>query len=349
MSRLWKAVLGAGALVLLALGCWQLVVFLRKAPDTALGSSGSSAASRPLLAPSAGVTPAPAGHLVIHRDQLIRSSFERGRLELFDGASHRRVSTIPLRGNGEHEPYGGALVIARGRLFVDGIFSKWLEVFDLTTMESVGFVPTSDANGALCASADGGRVVHAGTAMLIIDSATLASRTVPLPPNQRGSSRCTFSPDGKTVHIGIQRPLPVLLSYDLERDRWLAPLTLSLNGIALPSAMAMSADGARLYVGLFQGRELLIVDLGARNVLMRHNMDDPLALALTPDSLFVVTREPTARLNRLDPATLAPLRVVPLEGNGQGNVEVLVDGDDVIVESHRAEDELTWLSLQSLR
>ena len=284
----------------------------------------------------------------MHGDKLIRSRFENGTLEVIDPASHHIVSRIPLRGDGD-EAYSGQLVLSGGRLFVDAIFSKRLEVFDLSTMESVGFVPTTDASGTLCVSKDGNRLVHAGTGLTIIDPVTLQTRVIPHPPDQRGSAVCAFSQDAKTVHIGIQRPVPVLLSYDLDGDRWLAPLTLSSNTLAIPCAMVMSDDVTRLYVGLFQGRELVVVDLRGRVVLTRHPMPDPLALALTADSLYVVTREPTTQLSRLDPLSLASLRAVPLEGNAQGSVDLLVAGGDLIVDTHRVEDELTWLSLQSLR
>ncbi len=282
--------------------------------------------------------------------ELIRSTPHKGSLEVVERSTHRVQSRVSLRGDSEREVLSGQLVSARGKVFVDAVFTKRLEVFELATLEPVGFVPKSDDSGNLCVALDESHVAYAGsTGLSIIDPVELRARTIAYREDLKGSGACAFSPDGTMVYVAIQRPVSTLLPFDLDRDQWLPAVPLTSSTLAIPCAMVFSADGSRLYVGLFQGQELVVVDPRKNAVIQRRSMPDPLALSLTPDALFVVTREPRPALTSLDPLSLEVRREVPLEGNAQGALDVHAAGDDVVVDTNREEGELTWLTVDSMR
>jgi DNA-binding beta-propeller fold protein YncE len=243
-------------------------------------------------------------HFILYQDKLFVGSFhgtgvsvvdiyrrkvlQRFQLDAYEVSQPVIVKGEEVLGKRDIHHYPpGEMVIANGKLFLGQIFSDFLLVYDLPTMEVVKRIPLG-GEGCLAASADGKKVYFASNCareFSIIDTDTYETRTIPYPGGGHGIGALALSPDQKHLYLGIQRGgvapddkkrqggNSFLAIYDLERQRYadtvyLAEIAGESSDDSIPQGFAFSPDQRQLYVGMSQSLAgIRIVDTATRKLM----------------------------------------------------------------------------------
>jgi hypothetical protein len=217
---------------------------------------------------------------------------------------------------------GGDLVLAGGKIFIGQVFQGSLLVVDQATFTPVKRLPLG-GEGCLAVSKDGKTVYFASNTreeFYIIDARTYEYRTIAYPPGGRGIGSLAVSPDGRRLYLGIQRGGKMrdgsqlsggnsfLAVYDLAKQDYAGTVFLAqkrsdgAGDDSLPTSLAFSPDGKRLYIGTFQCEAgVLVVDTQKLELLkslsFQSNREvppfpwvDPLSVAVYDRWLLVAVR-----------------------------------------------------------
>jgi hypothetical protein len=279
--------------------------------------------------------PCDPSHVRIKGKQLFISGFHAQKVAVVaaDGKEPAKVLLLDAyehyhqgRNGGEireiRRAAGGDLVLASGKIFVGQIFQGSLLVVDQQTFTPVKRLPLG-GEGDLTATRDGKTVFFASNKkeeFHIIDTKTYEHRTIPYPKGGRGIGCIALSPDEKRLYLGIQRGgrMPdgkqlsggncVLAGFDLVNQTYAGTVFLAQQLVdgsgddATPASFAFSADGERLYIGMFQSRAgVQVVDLKKMELLAnisfpsRHQQPifpwtDPVSVAVFDRWLLVAVR-----------------------------------------------------------
>jgi hypothetical protein len=217
---------------------------------------------------------------------------------------------------------GGDLVLANGKIFVGQVFQGSLLVVDQATFTPVKRLPLG-GEGCLAAGKDGKTVFFASNSkpeFHIIDTRTYQHRTIAYPPGGRGIGCLALSPDGQRLYLGIQRGGKMrdgkqlgggnsfLAVYDLAKQAYAGTVFLcqkrpdGSGDDGIPTSLAFSPNGKRLYIGTFQcAAGVLVVDTQKLELLYnlyfasKHQLPtfpwvDPLSVGVYDRWLLVAVR-----------------------------------------------------------
>jgi DNA-binding beta-propeller fold protein YncE len=224
-------------------------------------------------------------HLRITGKRLYLSGFHSGKLVMVGAGGKKPARELRLDAfetyrtdpkQGEireiRHAAGGDLVLANGKIFVGQVFQGSLLVVDQATFTPVKRLPLG-GEGCLAASKDGKAVYFASNTRAefhIIDTRTYEHRTVAYPPGGRGIGCLAVSPDGQRLYLGIQRGGKrrdgsqlsggncFLAVYDIAKQAYAGTVFLAQERAdgtgddGLPTSLAFSEGGKRLYIGTFQ-------------------------------------------------------------------------------------------------
>jgi DNA-binding beta-propeller fold protein YncE len=237
------------------------------------------------------------------------NGYAKPSLTVVDAQRFLVTSTLPL----EHAWLGLAWSPDRTRLYSSGAGGSTVDELSFRdgTLRVTRSVPLPKPSaesflGGLAVSPDGGRLcaVHVlGQKLSVIDLAQgTVARAVDLPAEPY---TCLFSPDGRTLLVSLWGGAKVLL-FD--------PETLAPRGEVPvgehPNAMALSKDGARLFVACANTNAVWVVDVTARAAR------EQIGVALHPAA------PPGSTPNALD---LSPDGGTLLVANADNNAVAVVD------------------------
>jgi DNA-binding beta-propeller fold protein YncE len=278
--------------------------------------------------------PTDPAHLLVDGKRLYVSGFHSGKLVRISARGKKAANELLLDAfeNYRTDPEqgevrevrraaGGDLVLADGKIFVGQVFQGTLLVVDRETFTPVKRLPLG-GEGRLATGKDGRTVFFASNLkdeFYIIDTRTYEHRTVAYPPGGRGIGCLAVSPDGRRLYLGIQRGGRrrdggqlsggncFLAVYDLVQQGYAGTVFLAQKRAdgggddGLPTSLAFSPDGDRLYIGTFQSEAgVLVVDTHklelVGNIPFRSNRQalvpwvDPLSVAVYDRWLLVAVR-----------------------------------------------------------
>ena len=264
--------------------------------------AGLAVGSKPIELPARDIPlPADPTYLRVDGEQLYVSGFHAQKLVMLIPGREKATRELPLD---PYESYhtdplqgevreirraaGGDLVLADDKVFVGQVFQGSLLVVDRNTFTPVKRLPMG-GEGCLAASPDGRTVYFANNLepeFHIIDTRTYKHQTVAYPPGGRGIGCLAVSPDGKHLCLGIQRGgkkadgtqlgggNSFLAIHDLTKREYAGTVYLAhrrsdgTGDDAIPTSLAFTADGKRVYVGTFQSEAgVLVVDPYRRKVV----------------------------------------------------------------------------------
>src|SRR5664280_53392 len=224
---------------------------------------------------------------------------------IFDVAQNKFLRKVPGGSDPEQFAIGkdGLLYVsnedAAGLSFVDPVQGTVLATVP-TGAEPEGVTLTPDAKFVYVTSEDKGTVT-------VVDTATRqAVKTIPVGRRPRG---IVFLPDESRAYVTNENDATLSV---IDTARLAVAQTISVGARLKPMGMAMSRDGAKLYVTTGRGKKVVVLETATGNIAASFEVGDrPWGIALSPDEKLLFTANgPSNDVSIVDVATRTMLKKV---------------------------------------
>ena len=246
-------------------------------------------------------------------------------VSVIDTATHRVVHVIPVR----PQPAGVA-VVPDGRAFVTDFGSNTLSVVDGGLGEAVALLtldPFVDAGGPISIAVDPGQGVLWVTAAIDYQLVKVDIQGLARAGNFRfgPAEAIQLSPDGNTAYLAGRFGDGVVKEVDLTSGE--LRRTIKIGGA--PEALAMTPDGARVYVADAGSNLVSFFNTSGISLLGRLQVGDaPMGIALIP-AVLTSTPSPVTTPTPTPSPTRPASCVGDCDGDGTVSVAELVRGVNI--------------------
>src|SRR5450759_791178 len=224
---------------------------------------------------------------------------------IFDVAQNKFLRKVPGGSDPEQFAIGkdGLLYVsnedAAGLSFVDPVKGTVLATV-ATGAEPEGVTLTPDDKFVYVTSEDKGTVA-------VVDTATRqAVKTIPVGRRPRG---IVFLPDGSRAYVTNENDATLSA---IDTAKLEVVQTISVGAGMKPMGMAMTRDGAKLYITTGRGKKVVVLELATGNIAASFEVGDrPWGIALSPDEKLLFTANgPSNDVSIVDVATRTVVKKV---------------------------------------
>jgi YVTN family beta-propeller protein len=206
------------------------------------------------------------------------------RISVVDVLAHAVVKFIPQ----DIGPAEASLSPDGRMLYISQVFGRSVLVVDTRALRVIDTIAVGRSLGGIAISGDGAHAYVAdqdGNALVFLNTATRkVEKTIPLPG---GPAAVVVTPDGRTAYVALSEPDPdaagaagrldgAISVVDLRNARVVRSIPMAGRNLDL----AVSSDGAKLYVGSDRAGTVAVIDTKSNILLHTVKLDAPGVFAL---------------------------------------------------------------------